>query len=506
MLPYPRLLPPLLVLVTPVSAAAQEVAPGDLAPLIEAGRTAWGIPGMAVAIVKSDAAVLVEGFGVRTTGGDQPVGPHTVFAIGSTTKAFTATALAILVDEGRLDWDDRVADILPGFALSDPQTSREITVRDLLAQRSGLPMANLMWQSGQHDRAELLRRIRQLEPMASFRSTFSYQNILYAAAGAALEAIAGITWDAFLAERIFRPLGMHRTNTSVGSLAGLDDVATPHALIDGQPRPVPYRNIDPVGPAGSINSTAADMAQWLRFQLAGALGENRLMTTASLVETHRPQIVIPLAGPLVSVYPEAPSLAYGMGWVISEYRGRTVLDHGGGIDGMTSLVALVPEERLGVAILTNLQLSVPPYWVLYSILDRYLGANPIDWSARFRELSEQIETRPDVERIPGTRPSLPLDRYAGTYASAPLGEAVVELQSGRLRLRYGSFEGPLEPWHFDTFRVPWGDRAWLAAAGPGWVTFRLGRDGDVEGFRLEAIPGEAWEFDRVSELAVEGQR
>lgn len=498
---------PWLVFVTAVTSPAlpQEVDRAELDAFLEAERAAWDIPGMAVTIVKDDRVVLARGYGVLEAGGVEPVGARTLFAIGSTTKAFTAAALGILVDEGRLAWDDRVATLLPGFALHDPHTTREITVRDLLAQRSGLPMANLMWLSGQHDQSELVRRIRHLEPVASFRSAFSYQNVLYSVAGMVIEAVAGTSWDAFMTERLFRPLDMERTNASVDSLTGLEDVATPHAPIDGNPRPVPYRNIDHVGPAGSVNSTAADMARWLRLQLGGgALGGRRLLAGSMLAETRRPQIVMPLEGPLAAFYPEARSVAYGMGWVVSDWRGRTLLDHGGGIDGMTSLVALVPEEGLGVSILTNLQLPAPPYWILYSILDRYSGADPTDWSGRFRRLAGQMAARPEAEHVPGTRPSLPLDRYAGTYASAPLGEIVVEPRGGGLHLRYGGLGGPLEPWHFDTFRVPWTDRAWFAAAGPGWVTFRLGRDGQVEGFQLEAVPGETWDFGRVGELALEG--
>jgi CubicO group peptidase (beta-lactamase class C family) len=501
-------LPPLILLgalVLATTAEARQIDVATLDSLLETDRKDWDIPGLAVAIVQGDSVVLVRGYGVREAGGAEPVDAHTLFAIGSTTKAFTSTALAMLVGEGALGWDDRVVDRLPGFTLEDPWVTGEITIRDLLAQRSGLPMANLMWLSGQHDRSELVRRIRFLEPATSFRSAFSYQNVLYTAAGIVVETVAGKSWTAFLRERVFRPLKMERTNTSVDSLVGVGNVATPHAVIDGEPRAVHYRNIDHVGPAGSINSSAAEMAQWLRLQLGGGdVDGRRLVAEEALEETRRPQIVMPLEGPLAALYPEARSLAYGMGWVISDYRGRTLLDHGGGIDGMTSLVALVPEEGLGVAILTSVQLPTPPYWILYTIFDRYLEAESDDWSAHFRELHGMFEARPTVERVPMAEPSLPLDRYAGMYDSAPLGEIGIEGRDESLHLRYGRLEGPLEPWHFDTFRVLWNDPAWLAAAGPGWVTFRLGREGGVEGFELEAIPGETWGFDRIREVAGSG--
>lgn len=501
----PSLLPLLLVLllttlVPRTMARAQDVDLDRLDALLESERTAWDIPGLAVTIVKGDTVVLAKGYGGQQTGGAEPVDADTLFAIGSTTKAFTAAALGILVGEGRLSWDEPVASLLPGFALHDSYATREITIRDLLAQRSGLPMANLMWLGGQHDRSELIQRIRHLEPSASFRSTFSYQNVLYTAAGQAIEAVTGTTWDDFLTERLFRPLGMDRTNTSVESLADLDNVATPHAVIDGEPRPVPYRNIDAVGPAGSIHSTASDMARWLRFQLSGGTFEGRrLIATPALAATHEPQIVMRREGPLTVIYPEARTLAYGMGWVISEYRGRTLLDHSGGIDGMTSLVALVPEERLAVAIFANLQLTVPPYGILYSILDAYLGGEPTDWSAHFHELAKQSEARPEMNRAPETEPTRSLHHYAGTYESVLLGEIVVELRDGGLHLRYVSLAGPLEHWHFDTFRVPWTDAAWLAAAGPAWATFHFGHDGTVESLELEVTPGETWKLVRVPE-------
>lgn len=494
----PLLLTPLTVLVPRTTVPAQEVDLDRIDALLESGRTAWSIPGLAVAIVKDDVLVLAKGYGARATDGSEPVDAHTSFAVGSTTKAFTAAALGILVGEDRLSWDEPVASLLSGFDLHDAYASREITIRDLLAQRSGLPMANLMWLGGQHDRSELIRRIRHLEPTASFRSTFSYQNVIYTAAGQVIEAVTGTSWDTFLVQRLFRPLGMDRTNTSVGSLAGLDNVATPHAVIDGEPRPVPYRNIDAVGPAGSIHSTASDMGQWIRLQLGrGTFKGRRLIAESALAETHEPQILIRREGPLNAIYPEAHWLAYGMGWVVSDYRDRTLLDHSGGIDGMTSLVALVPEEGLGVAILTNLQVTVPPYWILYAIVDAYLGGEPTDWSSRFLQLADQLEARPEVRRIPETEPTLSLDRYEGTYENAPLGKSVVDLRDGSLYLCYGRLTGPLEHWHFDTFRVPWTDAAWLAAAGPGWVTFHLGRDGTVESLELETMPGETWELERI---------
>lgn len=462
---------------------------------IEAMRKAWEIPGLAVAIVHGDS-VDARGYGVLEIGRPERVDGHTLFAIGSTTKAFTAAAVGILVEEGRLGWDDRVVDRLPGFALSDPWVTRRLTVRDLLAHRSGLPMANLMWLTGLHDRPELIRRLRWLDSDGGFRADLAYQNVLYAAAGSIVEEIAGVPWEAFVRDRMLGPLGMGRTRTGVRDLAKEENVAAPHARVDGEVGPVPYRDIDAVGPAGSIVSSAADMARWLGLHLSGEESDGRPLSAAVLAETHRPQIVMSGGPGLALFYPRTRFLAYGMGWVVSDYAGRTLLDHGGGIDGMTALVALVPEENLGVAILANRQLPAPPYWILYDVLDEVLGLERTDWSARFLETVAAFSLPPDPPRLEGTAPSLPLDRYVGTYHSSPLGAAEVARDGGGLSIRLGSLAAPLQHWHLDTFRAPWSDRAWRSAAGPGWITFRADRTGEIEALVLEAIPGETWEFDR----------
>lgn len=481
--------------VWPPSILAREPPPPPLSrdARIEAVREAWEIPGLAVAILHGDS-LEVRGYGVRELGRPEPVDGHTLFAIGSTTKAFTAAAVGILVEEGRLDWDDRVVDRLPGFALADPWVTRRLTIRDLLAHRSGLPMANLMWLTGLHDREELIRRLRWLDSDGGYRDGIAYQNVLYAAAGSIVEEVAGVTWEAFVRERILAPLGMEATRTGLQGLVGAESLATPQARVDGEVEPVPYRDIEPVGPAGSLLSSASDLARWLRLHLTAEESDERPVSAAILAETHRPQTVMSKEPALAVLYPRARSLTYGMGWVVSAYAGRTLLDHGGGIDGMTALVALVPEEEVGVAILANRQLPAPPYWILYDLLDDILGLERTDWSARFQETLAGFSPPPGPVRLEGTSPSLRLDRYVGSYTSPVLGEAEVARDGDGLTFRLGSLAAPLEHWHLDTFRAPWSDRAWRAAAGPGWVTFRSGRDGAIEALVLEAVPGETWEL------------
>jgi CubicO group peptidase (beta-lactamase class C family) len=489
----------LLALPVTTPVRAQRVDAGELGERIERLRETWRVPGLAVAVVADDSVVLARGFGVRREGREASVDPATLFAIGSTTKAFTSTALATLVGQGDLDWDDRVVDHLPAFELKDPWVTHEITLRDLLAHRSGLPMANLMWLSGELDADELVRRLRHLEPAAGFRAEMTYQNVLYLVAGRILSRVSGLGWAEFVRGKLLEPLGMDRTRTGVAGLGEAVNVAAPHALVEGRPVPVPYRDIDAVGPAGSLLSSATDMARWLRFQIdTGSVSGRQLVDPEALLETRRPQIVMRPEGPLAAFYPDAARIAYGMGWVVSEYRGHTLLDHGGGIDGMTSLVALVPERGLGVAILTNLQLDAPPYWLLYPLLDALLGHDPVDRSDAYRALGDRIRAAvaPEPRRREDAPPSRAVDAYASRYVSAPLGETRVVLRGDELTFRLGRMSGPLEHWHHDTFRIDWTDRAWRAAAGPGWVTFRLDRSGEVDGLELTAIPGESWTFDR----------
>ncbi|MDX1623617.1 MAG: serine hydrolase [Gemmatimonadota bacterium] len=494
----------LAALSLPASLPGQGIDPLTVDTTVEEIRERTGIPGVAVAIVQGDSVVLARGWGVREAGAGAPVDAGTLFAIGSATKAFTAATVGAVVDDGLLGWDDRAIDHLPGFALHDPYATAGITVRDLLAHRSGLPRGDLMWLTKRLPADTLIHRLRHLEPAAGFRARFTYQNGLYLAAGRIVEEASGEPWEAVLHERILEPLGMSRTTASVDSLTGLTNVATPHVRVDGEAVAVPYRNLDHVAPAGAIHSSASDLARWLRFLVSGgAVDGKAVIGAATLAETYTPQIVVPMDPVMRALHPAANLLAYGLGWFVSDFHGRTLVAHGGGIDGMTSVVAWVPEEDLGVAVLANLQTPTPPVWVygiLYGILDPALGVGRTDWEAPARELEavyRRMIQEAAPERIEGTEPSFPLEAYAGTWASETLGEAEVAIEAGRLVFRAGTLEGTLEPWHRDTFRAGWQDPAFRAAAGAGWITFRMGRTGRIAELELVAIPGERERLERA---------
>jgi CubicO group peptidase (beta-lactamase class C family) len=486
----------------PASAAVQTAAPDfdGLSAYIERSLDDWGIPGLAIAVVKDDSVVFARGFGVRALGpAPEPVDERTVFAIGSASKAFTAAAIATLVDEGTLDWNDPAALHLPGLTLHDAYVTRELTVLDLLTHRSGLPRGDFVWYGSEYDRAEVVRRVRYLEPQSSFRSAFGYQNIMYIAAGEVLLARSGLTWESWVASRIFEPLGMDATNTSTRDLEGLANVATPHQEIDGEVRPIAWRNIDNAGPAGSINSNVLDMAQWVRMHLNGGRYEGREVLTAAAVDamqTHR--TIVQREGGWRLMSPDAAFMTYGLGWFMHDFRGRMIVEHGGNIDGMHALVGMLPAEDAGIVILTNLYNSLTTA-LMYRVFDAYVGAPETDWSARLRAARDSMQAAAlqgeaafTEARVEGTTPSLERARYAGAYRHRMYGDARVSLEEGGLVLSRGpAFVGDLEHWHHDTFEVTWRD----AALGRTWVTFQLDAAGEVDALDVRGLAT----YERVPE-------
>jgi CubicO group peptidase (beta-lactamase class C family) len=500
-----RVISVLILLLVLVPAAYGQAPEPDFDQYVEKAMKEWEVPGLAIAIVKDDRIVFAKGYGVRELGGTAAVNEQTLFAIGSSSKAFTAATVALLVDEGKLKWDDPVTKYLPSYQLFDPYSTRELTVRDLLTHRGGLERGDLIWYASPHDRNEVLRRIRFLKPTWSLRSRFGYQNIMYLAAGQISPALIGKEWDDVVRERIFIPLGMNASNTSIRKFAGVDNVASPHSKIDDKLQKVAWRNVDNIGPAGSINSNVVDMAQWLRLNLGGGMYEKkRILSAASVREMQMPQTVIRIEGNNERLYPEAHFLSYGLGWFLSDYRGRKLVEHGGAIDGMRAAVGMLPEEKLGVVILTNRNGSVLPHVLMYRVFDAYLGVAKRDWSAdmfrKFKvleDMAKAAEKKTEDERVKNTSPSLALEKYAGTYKSEMYGETKFALQNGKLTSEFGpNFNGDLEHWHYDTFRVIWRDRM----EGKGFVVFKLNAKGQPETVSIDGLG----DFTRVPDKPAPG--
>ncbi|HEX5873016.1 MAG TPA: serine hydrolase [Pyrinomonadaceae bacterium] len=495
-----------LLLITAVAqvALAQNGSLNGFDEYVNKAMKEWDVPGLAIAVIKNDQIVLAKGYGVRKIGDPAPVDERTLFAIGSSSKAFTAAALAMLVDEGKVKWDDRVTKYLPGFEMYDPYVTRELTVRDLLTHRSGLQRGDLLWYGTELDREEILKRTRFLKPSWSLRSTFGYQNLMYLAAGQLIARVSGKSWDEFIRERFFVPLEMTASSTSTNAFKTANNVATPHSKIEQKVTAIPWRNIDNIAPAGSINSNVVDMAQWVRLQLnEGTFRNQKLITSAQAKEMHAAQTVIRLEPPYSLWYTDAHFLNYGLGWFLSDYRGRKVVDHGGAIDGMRAQVALIPEEKLGLVVLSNMNGSLLPTALMYRIFDSFLGAPARDWSAdilkNFKTLEETAkaaEKKQEAERVAGTNPSLALDKYVGTYRSDLYGDVKVTHDAGKLSIRYGpAFNGDLTHWHYDTFRA----RFVTSGESKVFVTFALNAQGKLDTLTL-GLPGMAdYPFKRVAE-------
>src|SRR5258708_19073417 len=404
------------------------------------------VPVIALAVVKDNKVVVGKGYGVRRVGEATPVDENTLFGIGSNTKAFTTAALAMLVDEGKLAWDDPVYERLPGFQMYDPYVSHEMTIRDLLTHRSGMGLGEgdlLFWPPSTFTRAEIIHRLRFMKPASSFRSHYAYDNLLYIAAWQIIPAVTGRSWEDTIRERIFKPLGMNTSNLSTSAFKHGDDYAWPHSKVDGKLQIVEFENLDNAAPAGAVNSSAAEMARWVILQLnRGKLAdrEGRLFSEERSREMWSAQTITPTGDqPPALAGLGARFSAYGLGWSLRDYHGRKLVGHSGGQLGFVSRVMLVPEENLGVIILTNADEGGAFESILFHILDHYLNVPATDWIAALKSTEDQQEReaadavkKRESARAADSKPTLPLAKYAGVYNDAWYGSATIRLESGKL--------------------------------------------------------------------------
>ncbi len=477
----------------------------DLETQVRMVMAEWKVPGLALLVLKEDEVLLSQGFGKRNVAADLPVTPRTLFPIGSSSKAFTAAAIAMLVEEGKLEWDKPVRHYMPIFKLHDPFASERMTPRDLLTHRSGLPRHEIMWYNALFTRKEMVERLQYLEPNVDFRVVFQYQNLMYATAGYLIECVTGQTWEEFVAERIFKPLGMTSSNTSVHDSQQTDDYALPYAEEEGEVKEIPfYDRVQATGPAGSINSNLEDIAHWLRFQLNnGKHGERQLLAAEQLAQTHTPQTLIP-ASPILN-FQESSTSSYGMGWEIGAYRGHRMLQHGGAINGFAAQVVLLPDDQAAVAVFTNLGGSLAPYAAAFYACDYLLAAEAPDWNGRWKEElaklkalgAQQAAELAQIERGPDAPPSHPLEAYTGTYAHPGYGVAEVTLHDGPLHLTYNDVTAPLIHFHYDLFEMFIKLAQYKAK-----VSFTTGESGAIESLAANLEPAvKAIVFTRVASEA-----
>lgn len=483
------------------SAESARVAPGAvraqaaLDAFIAQGMADWRIPGLSVVVVKDGAVVYEKGFGVRRLGAPGRVDADTLFGMMSTTKSMTALAVAMLVDEKKVAWDDPVSKYLPWFRLPNPYLTEHVTVRDALRHTSGVGNADLLWSREDLDTREVLERMRGAPTTASLRSEWVYQNVMYQAAGEVVATASGVPWDRFVSMRILEPLGMTRSFATYAAMQALHDenVSTPHFEIDGEIRSIDDVTVDRVPAAGAAWTTAHDAGKWLAFWSGrGQVDGKRLVSEASFAELLAPQAVI---APANRAYPTAGLVGsrwttYGLGWFQQDYRGQFVAMHTGSLDGRTAIVGLVPEHRLGVFAFGNLDHAEFRHALLWTVIDLWTGAPDRDWNAEclalYGELAakaKQAEAERAARRVSDTRPSHPLEAYAGVYRHPTWGAVNVVLEGGALRMRMGSSPqnaGALEHWHYDTFRVRLGD----GRHGWSYVGFSTGVDGGIDALTL----------------------
>lgn len=347
---------------------------------VQKAMKTWNVPGVAIAVVKDDQIVYIKGYGVKQVGKPGRIDPYTDFAIASGTKSFTATALAMLVDEGKIKWDDPIVKYIPNIRFYNEEITEHMTFRDLLSHRTNLMRNDALWHETNLTREQIIASIKDLKPFDQFGSNWNYNNLMYAVAGEVIPAVTGKSWDEFVQERILTPLGMDHSNTSVRDFQPSSDIAMPHKTKNGKPFAIAWKNVDNIGPAISINSNAHDMAQWIRFQLAdGKVGKKRLVSAQSIEDTHNVQTLIPDSDMDRINYPDAQISYYGFGWRMHNYHGNRVIEHEGMVDGMTSLVAMLPEQNMGIIILSNQDVNYLPNAVMYRAFDTLLNFPTQDW-------------------------------------------------------------------------------------------------------------------------------
>jgi CubicO group peptidase (beta-lactamase class C family) len=471
---------------------------------LEEARVDWGVVGMSVAIVKDDEIVLNKGFGAKEEGKDQKVDEHTLYAIASNTKAFISSSLAILVEEGHLDWDDPVRQYLPYFELYDPYVSDEISIRDLLCHRSGLGTfsGDVIWYKSNYTAEEVVQKVKYVPQAYSFRSGYGYSNLMFITAGEVIRAVTGMAWHEYAREQFFNPLGMDRTITSTDDLPSQGNFATPHKPVDDKNQPIPWVNWDNMGAARGIISSTTDMAQWIKMNLNGGIFNGDTILPANqqnlLWTPHNNYVMSQAAKEFI---PGRHFNGYGLGWGTFDYYGRQVVTHSGGYDGMYSRVVLVPDEKLGFVILTNSMTGISNPLML-QIINAYIQEDNRDWSQAYLNrqgsggMKEMKKKRMDA-RVPETNATVDIEYYEGTYEDPMYGKIQIRHEDDQLRLIFDAapdLSASLNHWHYDTWEIKWDNvHAWFDF---GTVQFVIDNNQQITGIEFD-VPNYDIFFDEI---------
>jgi CubicO group peptidase (beta-lactamase class C family) len=448
---------------TPAAVAKPNL--GDFDDYVNQALKDWKVPGAAVAVVQGEKVILLKGYGYRDLEKQLPVTPNTLFAIGSITKSFTVSTLGMEMDEGKVDWDKPVRDYLPAFKMYDPVLTEQMMIRDLITHRSGLPRHDMVWYSSDFSREDMVRRLQYLEPNKPLRSTFQYNNLMFMTAGYIAGLLNGKSWEDTIRERIFTPLGMNGTNFSLKDTQSSPDFALPYRKgndVKAEVKRMPFDEQCPdrcaIGPAGEINSSVADMSRYVLFHLnRGKVEGKALLSENNSIQMQTPQMVIPGAPD----YKEEGETSYGMGFFIAEYRGHKRVEHGGNLDGFSAELAFLPNDGIGVVVLTNLDGTGLPSAIASNVFDRLLGLDQVPWSRRYlqqevkgRESQQEAKNKGYVPHKTDTHPSHDLKDYVGDYAHPGYGVVSVVADGSGFKLKINKVTESVAHLHYDVFQVP----------------------------------------------------
>ena len=463
-----------------------------------------GGPGMAIAVIKDDKILLAKGYGTRELGKNAPVNENTLFAIASNSKAFTTAGLAILVDEKKIAWDDKVSKYLPDFDMYDPWVTSELTIRDLVTHRVGLDTfsGDLLWYETTYTPGQILERVKHLKPVSSFRTRYGYQNLMFIAAGRVIEKVSGKPWCGFIREHILSPLGMSRTTCSVKDLP--ENAAFPHNESGGKLRALARGNVDGADSAAALNSSVADLSRWVRTQLGkGKFEGKQIFSEAQSWQMHQPYFAQQISENAWKGNPTRHFSGVAMGWFVYDYHGRKIINHSGGLDGMLSYTVLIPEENAGFVVLTNSE--SPGFIVMMNkIRDVLVNAPKRDWNTeaaenvkRSKATSAEEIKKVDATRTPNTEPTLSLASYTGKYSDKMYGDIAITDENGKLVMRFlpsPNFVADLEHWHYDTWVINW--RPTVSYNFPrGFVTFTIDKNGKTDELKIDQPNNDFWFYE-----------
>lgn len=458
----------------------------------EKARKEWQVPGLAVVVVKDGKVLLKKGYGIRELGKPDKVDTQTLFACASTTKAMTAVCMGILVDEGKVSWDDAVVKHLPDFQLYDPYVTRELKIRDLFTHNSGVGNADFLWGSMNIPSAEILEKMKMVKPSYSLRSSFIYQNIFYLAAGKVIESISGLSWDKFIQQNVFDKLGMTHTFALLAQAKDINQ-STPHFMIDNSVRVIERTNPDAIGPAGSARSCAEDMSKWVLCMLdSSKYSGGKLLKAKTWMELFKPQVMVPPSQFYPTMQLTKPNwTTYGLGWFQQDYKGKKVNFHTGSLAGEIAIHGQLPEEKLGIYVFANFDHAEVRHALMFKAFDLFALGGARDWSGEFltlyKKLNEQNEKQEkdfEAKRVANTQPNLTLADYAGKYVDPLYGQIEITLEGNILNINLNNFaKAKLEHWHFDTFRG-WYDKKWYGKAN---ANFSFGSDGKISKVNFDGL-------------------